>query len=87
MSQHIRIGAAVALAVVLCGCATRGEPEFGSSVRHMVQGQKFDPSAPTDEVGGVDGHKAAKAIEGYRADKKAAGKSAPVIPVAMPTSQ
>jgi hypothetical protein len=88
MSKHIRTAAAVAIALTLSGCATRAEPEFGSSVRHMVQGQKYDPSAPRDEVAGFDGQKAVKAVEGYRADKKPGGKTTPVIPtVAMPTSQ
>jgi len=64
------IPAVIALGLALGGCATPSEPEFGSSVRHMVTGQTYDPSAPRDTVGAVDGQKAAKAVDDYRADKK-----------------
>lgn len=88
MSHIMRAAAAATLGLVLSSCATEREPEFGSSVRHMIAGQKFDPAAPRDEVGTVDGQKAAKAVEGYRADKKPAGKTTPVIPtLSLPTSQ
>lgn len=78
--------AAVALGAALGGCASPGEPEFGSSVRHMVIGQTYDPSAPHDTVGSVDGHKATRAVESYRADRKPAksqGPSAILIPAAQ----
>lgn len=76
----------VALGVALGGCATQAEEEFGSSVRHMVTGQTYDPSAPRDTVGPVDGQKATKAVEAYRAEKKAAksqGPSAILVPAAQ----
>lgn len=81
--------AAVIVAAVLAslpGCATRGEPEFGSSVRHMVTGQTFNPAAPTDTIGGVDGQKAAQAVTTYRAGKDK-GAAAPSPMVLMPTQQ
>ena len=74
-----------ALTLGMAGCATRGEPEFGSSVRHMVEGQTYDPAAPRDTVGELDGQKAARAVEGYHAGTKAAAK--PPSAVLMPTTQ
>ena len=74
MSKILPALVVAALGLALGGCATKGEPEFGSSARHMIEGQKYDPGAPRDAVGAVDGQKAAKAIEGYRAEKKS-GKS------------
>jgi len=76
----------VALGVALAGCATRDEPEFGSSVRHMVVGQTYDPTAPRDTVGPVDGQKATRAVDAYRAEKKSAksqGPSAILVPAAQ----
>lgn len=87
MIRHARIflgSAAIALGVV--GCASTGEPEFGSSVRHMAEGQKYDPSAPHEELGTLDGQTAAHAIEAYHADKKAAAK--PATPaILLPATQ
>ena len=76
-------GAAV-LALGVAGCASTSEKEFGSSVRHMVEGQTYDPAAPNDTLGGLDGQKAAQAIEGYHGVKKAAPKS-PTSAVIVPT--
>lgn len=88
MTNPIRVAVAAALVLALSACATRGEQEFGSSVRHMVSGQKADPGAPREDMTAVDGQRTTKAVENYRADKKPAAKSAPVIPtLAMPTSQ
>lgn len=77
--------AVVALGVALGGCATPAEPEFGSSVRHMVTGQTYDPGAPRDTVGAMDGQKAARALEAYRAEKKSKsqGTSAILVPAAQ----
>jgi len=79
--------AVVAVAAALAGCATRDEPEFGSSVRHMVVGQTYDPGAPRDGVGAVDGQKATKAIEAYRADKKASKAKAGTSAILVPATQ
>lgn len=78
---------ATVLALVLAGCASTGEREFGSSVRHMVEGQTYDPAAPRPGVAGVDGHKAAQAVEAYRAGKKPAAKQSAIPSVLVPTSQ
>lgn len=65
---------AAALTLLLAGCATDREPEFGSSVRHMVAGQTYDPAAPRAEMGAVDGQKAAQAVDAYHAEKKGSTK-------------
>jgi hypothetical protein len=65
---------AATLAVTLAGCAGNRE-EFGSSVRHMVEGQTYDPAAPRPELGAVDGRKAAQAVDAYL-DPKPAAKAA-----------
>lgn len=51
----------------LAGCATDAEKEFGSSVRHMIAGQKDDPSPASTQRSALDGAKAANAVEAYRA--------------------
>jgi len=80
-------GAAV-LSLCLAGCATnKGEQEFGSSVRHMIEGQIYDPAAPSSAMGALDGQKAAQAVKGYHAEKKAAGKAPTSSAVIIPTSQ
>lgn len=76
-------GAAVVVLLGVAGCASSGEREFGSSVRHMVTGQTYDPSAPHDTASGLDGQKAVQAVEGYYGAKKAAPKaqgSAVIVP-------
>lgn len=78
---------AVVLSLCLAGCATKGEPEFGSSVRHMIEGQIYDPAAPSSAMGALDGQKAAQAVRGYHAEKKAAGKAPTSSAVIIPTSQ
>jgi hypothetical protein len=81
------IAAAVVLAS-LAGCATESEPEYGSSVRHMITGQVYDPSAPKDTVGAMDGEKAGRAVDAYHAEKKSAQKgNATPSAILMPTSQ
>jgi hypothetical protein len=82
----IRIALCTLLALGAAGCATDSEPEFGSSVRHMIIGQSYDPAAPRDELGAADGAKTAKAIEAYHAGKKQATKSPPASLI-MPTAQ
>lgn len=88
MTNHriaVRCGAA-ALALVLAGCGSNRE--FGSSVRHMVEGQTYDPAAPRPELGAVDGRKAASAVEAYHQGKPAkAGKAAAAPSILMPTTQ
>ena len=77
---------AAALTLLLAGCATDREPEFGSSVRHMVTGQTYDPATPRAEIGTVDGQKAAQAVDAYRAEKKASGKGKSSSPsILIPT--
>lgn len=86
MNNPVRLMAvAVALTVLLAGCASNGEREFGSSVRHMVEGQTYDPAAPKQETGALDAHKAAQAIDAYRAEKKPAAKS--TTSILVPTTQ
>lgn len=89
MKQHrlsLRSLVLAAFALGLAACASTGEQEFGSSVRHMAEGQKYDPSAPHESKGVFDGEKAAKAVDGYRSDKKAAAK--PATPaIFVPTTQ
>lgn len=86
MSKTIRFATAALIVASLAGCASSGEKEFGSSVRHMVEGQTYDPSAPRDTVGTLDGRKAAQAIDAYHAEKKAAkGSAAPAL--TLPVSQ
>lgn len=88
MNRHARIlcGSA-ALALGLAGCASTGEPEFGSSVRHMAEGQKYDPSAPHKELGTLDGQTAAHAVEAYHADKKAAAAKSATPAIFVPATQ
>jgi hypothetical protein len=87
MISLVRHACAVVLIVGLAGCATKGEPEFGSSVRHMIEGQIYDPAAPSSAMGALDGQKAAQAVKGYHAEKKAAGKAPTSSAVIIPTSQ
>jgi hypothetical protein len=81
----------VAAAVLLCSgltsCATEREPEFGSSVRHMMTGQKYDPAAPAPTTSGVDGQKAAQAVTTYRSGKEKDGGAAGTPMVLLPTQQ
>ena len=77
-----RIMLSAALALLVTGCATTGEPEFGSSVRHMIVGQTFDPDAgkrAPGQVSGLDGAKAGAAVKAYKADKaEGAGQQQPM---------
>lgn len=60
--------ATLALLVPLLGaCATPGgeRPEFGSSVRHMIEAQTYESDG---KVPSLSGDKAAAAIERYRTD-------------------
>lgn len=85
MSNSVRIMAGVlGLTLVLASCAS-GEREFGSSVRHMVEGQTYDPAAPKQDTGPLDAHKAAQAVDAYRAEKKPAAKS--TTSILVPTTQ
>lgn len=65
---------ALFLAAVLSGCAADAEREFGSSVRHMLAGQKDDPSPASQERSSTDGTKAANAVDAYHAPKVEPGQ-------------
>ena len=71
--KNIRL-AVVLLACGLAACATETEREFGTSVRHMIAGQKDDPSPANPERSTTDGAKAANAIEAYRAPQVEPGQ-------------
>lgn len=76
---------ALALLIALTGCATRGEQEFGSSVRHMIIGQTYNPAAPaSDQAAAVDGEKAGLAVKAYRAEKKAGDSAGPSSALIVP---
>lgn len=66
----LRLLTAVSLTALLAACATPGgdRPEFGDSVRHMIQAQTYEPD---DEVPSLQGDKAAAAMDAYRADRGA----------------
>jgi len=76
---------ALSLAIGLTGCTTTGEQEFGSSVRHMIIGQTYDPAAPASDLAApVDGEKAGLAVKAYRAEKKggdSGASSALIVPI------
>ena len=84
-----RIAGRVAAVILLVGglgaCATEGEPEYGSSVRHMISGQTYNPAAPaTNAVSTTDGERAGTAVKVYRTDRRANEQtpaSALVIPI------
>lgn len=79
----------VAVALVLgalSGCASEREREFGSSVRHMVAGQRDNPASPEATVGNLDGAKAAKAVDNYRGDKKPGGAKPATSTILVPTA-
>ena len=80
---------AAALALTLAGCASNREPEFGSSVRHLVEGQTYDPAAPRPELGAVDGRTAARAVDAYHGEGKPAAKGAKTSTpsILLPTTQ
>lgn len=80
---------AAALVLTLAGCASPREPEFGSSVRHLVEGQTYDPAAPRPELGAVDGRTGARAVDAYHEGKAAAktGKASGLPSILMPTTQ
>lgn len=77
--------AGVLIALALGGCASDG-PEFGDAVRNMAQGQQYDPSAPHEGNEGVDGQKAGRAIEAYRAPKQQPGSKATPAILMQPSS-
>ena len=77
--------AALVLLMGLPGCATRGEQEFGSSVRHMIIGQTYNPAAPaSDQAAAVDGEKAGLAVKAYRAEKKGGDSATPSSALIVP---
>jgi hypothetical protein len=56
------------LAVVLSGCASEPsatQKEFGSSVKHMISSQTYEPG---DETTGLEGEKSRRVLQGYRED-------------------
>jgi type IV pilus biogenesis protein CpaD/CtpE len=56
------------LAAVLSGCATEPsatQKEFGSSVKHMISAQTYEPG---DETTGLDGEKSRRVMDTYRED-------------------
>lgn len=59
--------AILSLLVTACAALTPGgeRPEFGESVRHMIQVQTYSPG---EEVPPLRGDKAAAAMEAYRHD-------------------
>jgi hypothetical protein len=75
----IRIAVAGSVLLLAAGCATVPEEEFGSSVRHMIQVQTYNPdamgAAPTDAGQGLDGEKAGSAVKAYREQKPANARS------------
>jgi starvation-inducible outer membrane lipoprotein len=75
-STHTLIGAALAAALVLTGCATgpeKVENDFGNSVRHMQQVQSVNPNAPVDG-NAIDGGDAERANATFEAMRKDVGK-------------
>ena len=66
--QTVRILTTGLLAALLAACATPGgdRPEFGESVRHMIQAQTYEPG---DEVPSLRGENAAAAMDAYRTDR------------------
>lgn len=78
--RSIAAASAAVLFTGLAGCAVEREPEFGSSVRHMVTGQTHNPAAPVAATAGTDGQKAAQAIDTYRAGKdKSDAAASPMV--------
>lgn len=66
LSRHIPL--LTLLVAVLPGCATEPsatQKEFGSSVRHMISTQTYEPG---DEVTGLDGEKSRGVLQSYRED-------------------
>ena len=66
LSRHIPL--LTLLVAVLPGCATEPsatQKEFGSSVRHMISAQTYEPG---DEVTGLDGEKSLGILKSYRED-------------------
>jgi len=58
----------ILLTMILTGCATEQsvtQKEFGSSVRHMISSQTYEPG---DEVPSLDGDKSRNVIHTYRED-------------------
>jgi len=84
--MKILLRISVALAVgVLAACASNGEPEFGSSVRHMITGSAANPAAPVSTAQApMDGERAGVAVKDYRTPKTGTAPSAAsalVIPI------
>jgi hypothetical protein len=80
----IRLAALLLVFAGLGACATKGEPEFGSSVRHMITGQSYNPAAPVNSAANAaDGEKAGLAVKAYRSEKKTSqpNASALVLPI------
>ena len=59
----------IMLAIALSACATNDDSatqkEFGSSVRHMISAQTYEPG---DDVPSLDGDKSRNVIRAYRED-------------------
>lgn len=59
----------IILNIILSGCATNEQSatqkEFGSSVRHMISSQTYEPG---DEVPSLDGDKSRRVNHAYRED-------------------
>jgi type IV pilus biogenesis protein CpaD/CtpE len=72
-SSKTVISVALAAGLALAGCATGPETvekDFGNSVRHMMQVQTANPSAPVDgnALDHGDGQRANSVMEAYRKD-------------------
>lgn len=82
--MNARMLCAAAALTIASGCASG--PPFGDAVRNMADAQRADPSAPHVDAGGLDGQKAARALESYRAPNKASGKAPAPAAVLIPAS-
>jgi len=71
MNRMLRLLAASATLLLAAGCATGPEAvenDYGNSVRHMMQAQTANPTAPADSnpLDHGDGTRINGAIEAYR---------------------
>ncbi len=74
---------ALGVLVMVCGCSST--PDFGYSVRHMIQTQTYDLAAAVaaPEFGGLDGDKAAMALKTYRSGKSGEAVSASPVNISV----